>query len=107
MHATHRRTRRTFIVRTLGLCAALAAARTASAAPPLVDENDAAAKTLGYRARASSVDTAQFPKYQAGQRCANCRFYKGEAADASDTCPMFGGKLVAADGWCNVYAKRA
>ncbi|QTD94952.1 high-potential iron-sulfur protein [Burkholderia anthina] len=104
---THPTSRRTFIVNTLGLCAALAASRAALAAPPLVDENDAAAKTLGYRARASSVDTAKFPKYQTGERCANCRFYKGEAADASGTCPMFGGKSVAADGWCNVYAKRA
>jgi len=104
---THSTSRRTFIVNTIGLCAALAAGRTAYAAPPLVDENDATAKTLGYRAHASSVDAAQFPKYQAGQRCSNCRFYKGEAADASGTCPMFGGKSVAADGWCNVYAKRA
>ncbi|RQS08898.1 high-potential iron-sulfur protein [Burkholderia sp. Bp8998] len=104
MHTT---TRRTFIVRTIGLCAALAAARPALAAPPLVDENDAAAKALGYRARASSVDTAQFPKYQPGQRCSNCRFYKGEAADAAGTCAMFAGKSVAADGWCNVYARRA
>ncbi|AYY57591.1 high-potential iron-sulfur protein [Burkholderia multivorans] len=104
---TYSTTRRTFIVQTLGLCAALAAARTATAAPPLVDENDATAKSLGYRAHAAAVDTAQFPKYQPGQRCANCRFYKGEAADAAGTCPMFGGKAVAADGWCNVYAKRA
>jgi hypothetical protein len=104
---THSTSRRTFIVNTIGLCAALAAGRTAYAAPPLVDENDAAAKTLGYRTHASSVDAAQFPKYQAGQRCSNCRFYKGEAADASGTCPMFVGKSVAADGWCNVYAKRA
>ncbi|WP_443797739.1 high-potential iron-sulfur protein, partial [Burkholderia vietnamiensis] len=55
---------------------------------------------------ASSVDAAKFPKYQSGQRCANCRFYKSESADAG-TCPMFAGKSVAADGWCNVYAKGA
>ncbi|EGD02511.1 high potential iron-sulfur protein [Burkholderia sp. TJI49] len=100
-------TRRTFIVRTIGLCATLAAARTALAAPPVVDEADASAKTLGYRAKASTVDAAQFPKYQPGQRCANCRFYSGGASDATGTCPMFAGKLVAAEGWCNVYAKRA
>ena len=104
---TYPTSRRTFIINAIGLCATLAAARAPCAAPPLVDENDPAAKTLGYRAHASSVDTAQFPKYQAGQRCANCRFYKGEAADTAGTCPMFAGKLVAADGWCNVYAKRA
>ncbi|KVE23119.1 High potential iron-sulfur protein [Burkholderia vietnamiensis] len=102
----HNPNRRTFIIQTIGLCAALAATRCALAALPLVDENDATAKPLGYRARASSVDAAKFPKYQSGQRCANCRFYKSESADAG-TCPMFAGKSVAADGWCNVYAKGA
>lgn len=47
----HNPNRRTFIVQTIGLCAALAATRSALAALPLVDENDATAKTLGYRAR--------------------------------------------------------
>lgn len=100
-------TRRTFIVHSIGLCAALATARSALAAPPLVDEADPAAKNLGYRAQASSVDAGRFPKYQAGQRCANCRFYTGGASDTSGPCPMFPGKAVTADGWCNVYAKRA
>jgi hypothetical protein len=99
--------RRTFMIRTIGLCAALAAAQGAQAAAPLVDENDPAAKGLGYRAKASSVDPAHSPKYQAGQKCANCRFYTGAAGDASGPCPMFAGKAVAAEGWCNVYAKRA
>ncbi|AOK20433.1 High potential iron-sulfur protein [Burkholderia cepacia] len=101
------RTRRTFIVQAAGLCAALAAGTGAFAAALLVDENDAAAKTLGYRAKATTVDTGKFPKYQAGQTCSNCRFYKAGAGESSGTCPMFGGKAVAAEGWCNVYAKRA
>ncbi|MCA7932536.1 high-potential iron-sulfur protein [Burkholderia cepacia] len=101
------RTRRTFIVQTAGLCAALAAGAGAFAAAPLVDENDAAAKTLGYRAKATTIDAGKFPKYQAGQTCSNCRFYKAVAGESSGTCPMFGGKAVAAEGWCNVYAKLA
>ncbi|RQS66894.1 High potential iron-sulfur protein [Burkholderia sp. Bp8963] len=101
------RNRRTFIIQTAGLCATLAAGTRAFAAAPLVDENDATAKTLGYRAKASTVDTSKFPKYQAGQTCADCRFYKGAAGESSGTCPMFAGKSVAAEGWCNVYAKRA
>ncbi|WP_233344271.1 high-potential iron-sulfur protein [Burkholderia cepacia] len=101
------RTRRTFIVQTAGLCAALAAGTGAFAAAPLVDENDSAAKTLGYRAKAMTVDAGKFPKYQAGQTCSNCRFYKAGAGESSGTCPMFGGKAVAAEGWCNVYAKLA
>lgn len=99
--------RRTFIVQSIGMCAALAAARSALAAPPLLAESDPAAKALGYRANAATVDTSHFPKYQAGQRCSNCRFYGGSATDPAASCPMFPGKAVAGDGWCNVYAKRA
>ncbi|WP_321789076.1 high-potential iron-sulfur protein [Paraburkholderia sp. J94] len=98
--------RRIFLLQAAGLCAALATGAPAFAAPALVDENDSAAKTLGYRSKAASVDAAKFPKYQAGQRCANCRFYTGAAADAAGPCPMFPGKSVAADAWCNVYAQR-
>ncbi|MCG5078640.1 high-potential iron-sulfur protein [Paraburkholderia tagetis] len=99
--------RRTFMIHTVGLCAALAVAQRAQAGAPSVDENDPAAKGLGYRAKASTVDAAHFPKYQAGQTCANCRFYTGAANETSGPCPMFPGKAVSADGWCNVYAKRA
>ncbi|MCC8391495.1 high-potential iron-sulfur protein [Paraburkholderia sp. MMS20-SJTR3] len=101
------RNRRTFLLQAAGLCAALASAGEALAAAPLVDESDPTAASLGYRAKAASVDTAKFPKYHAGERCANCRFYTGAAADAAGPCPMFAGKTVAADGWCNVYAPRA
>ncbi|WP_233870402.1 high-potential iron-sulfur protein [Paraburkholderia adhaesiva] len=99
--------RRTFIIHAASLCAALATADRAFATAPLVDENDAAVKPLGYRAKASTVDSAQFPKFHAGQHCANCRFYTGGAQDAAGPCPMFPGKSVSADGWCNVYAPRA
>lgn len=101
------RSRRTFMIQAAGVCAALAAAQGVNAAVPLVDENDPAAKGLGYRAKASTVDPAHSPKYQAGQNCGNCRFYTGAAGQASGPCPMFPGKAVAAEGWCNVYAKRA
>lgn len=101
------RNRRTFILHVAGLCAALATAGDAFASAPLVDENDPAAKPLGYRAKASTVDAAKFPKYHAGEHCANCRFYAGGAHDAAGACPMFPGKSVSADGWCNVYAPRA
>jgi len=101
------RNRRTFILHAAGLCAALATAGRALAASALVDENEATAKSLGYRAKASSVDASKFPKYAAGQRCANCRFFTGAAGEAAGACPMFSGKAVAADGWCNVYAQRS
>ncbi|TAM05265.1 MAG: High potential iron-sulfur protein [Paraburkholderia sp.] len=98
--------RRVFMIQSIGVCASLAIAQGAKADVPLVDENDAAAKGLGYHANAGTVDAAHTPKYQAGLKCANCRFFKGASNEASGTCPMFPGKNVAAEGWCNVYAKR-
>ncbi|WP_179401137.1 high-potential iron-sulfur protein [Burkholderia guangdongensis] len=99
--------RRTFMIRTVGLCAALAALQDARAAAPLVDENDPTAKGFGYRAMADTVDATHFTQYQAGQKCENCRFYTGAANDTSGPCMMFPGKAVSAEGWCSVYAKRS
>jgi hypothetical protein len=33
--------------------------------------------------------------------------YQGAAGSKSGPCPMFGGKLVDANGWCNAYSKKA
>lgn len=72
-----------------------------------VDENEAAAKALGYHADAAKIDKAKQPKFQAGQACANCQLYQGKAGAASGACPVFGGRSVAAKGWCTAYVKKA
>ena len=73
----------------------------------MVGEKDAQAVALGYVADASKTDQTKFPKYQAGQLCANCSLYQGNATDTSGGCAIFAGKKVAATGWCNLYAKKA
>jgi hypothetical protein len=99
-------TRRILIVRTVGACAALAVSPAWSAAPQPLAETDPAARALGYKALATTVDAKRFPKYQAGQSCASCQFFQGSAQQLTGGCPMFGAHSVASQGWCNAYAKR-
>jgi hypothetical protein len=98
-------TRRTFIQIIPAAGGALLCARLAVAAD--VDPKDPMAVTLGYVPDAASTDKVKFPKYAAGQNCANCQLYQGKAGDASGGCPLFAGKTVAAKGWCSAYVKKA
>ena len=41
----------------------------------------------------------------AGQTCANCQLYTGGSAPTGG-CPLFGAKLVTADGWCNAWVAK-
>ncbi len=97
--------RRTFIhLVPLSAIAALTA-RQAYAAD--LDPKDPQAVALGYVADATKADKAKFPRYAAGQDCANCALYQGKPGDASGPCPLFAGKTVAAKGWCSAWAKKA
>lgn len=100
--------RRTFILHAAVGTSALALATVARAqAPAMVVETDATAVSLGYKADATKVDKAKFPKYAAPQACANCALYQGKATDKAAGCPLFAGKQVAGAGWCSAYAKKA
>jgi hypothetical protein len=72
----------------------------------MVAENDPQASALGYKADASKVDKAKFPKFAAGQVCSNCALFQGAAGAAAGGCPLYAGKQVAAKGWCSAYAKK-
>jgi hypothetical protein len=98
--------RREFIVQLSVGSAALAAGHV-QAQGAMVAETDAQAAGLGYKADATKVDKAKFPKYAAGQVCSNCALYQGKAADAAGGCPLFAGKQVAGKGWCSAWAKKA
>ena len=80
---------------------------TLAHAQAMVDEKDPQAAALGYVAEAKRVDTKKFPKFAAGQNCANCALYQGKPADKAGACPLFAGKQVAAEGWCSAWAKKA
>lgn len=76
-----------------------------------------AVAVVGFHATASaemvSVDgpTAKALQYtekstMEGQTCANCGLYQGGDA-ASGPCPIFGGKDVAASGWCKSWVAKS
>ncbi|OZA47507.1 high-potential iron-sulfur protein [Polaromonas sp. 17-63-33] len=76
-------------------------------AQAMVSETDPQAAALGYKADASKVDKAKYPKYAAGQKCDNCALYQGKPGSAAGGCSLFGAKQVAGPGWCSAYAKKA
>ena len=90
------------------LGAASAASMSARAQAKVeLTESDPVAMALGYKADASKVDKAKYPKYAAGQVCTGCQLYMGKPADAMAPCPTFANKLVSGKGWCNAWVKRA
>jgi hypothetical protein len=96
--------RRVFL---MTLAASAATVGTLASAQALVDENDPQAAALGYVADAKRVDAKKYPKFAAGQNCANCALYQGKPSDKAAGCPLFAGKQVAAAGWCSAWAKKA
>jgi hypothetical protein len=86
---------------------AIRALDVAAADMPAVDPAGPQAMALGYVVDATTVDKAKFPRYEAGQTCANCQLYQGAADSESGGCLLFAGQLVAGAGWCNSWAKKA
>ena len=100
--------RRIFMLQTAVGAGALATAHLANAqTPAMLKETDPQAVALGYKEDATKADKVKFPKYAAGEHCANCALFQGKAADAAGPCPLFPGKQVAAKGWCSAWAKKA
>ena len=99
-------TRRVFMMQVASAAGAALVVQEAMA-QPLVAENDPQAAGVGYKADASKVDKAKYPKYAAGQNCGGCALYQGKAGSASGGCGLFAGKQVAAKGWCSAWAKKA
>jgi len=98
-------TRRQFIIYSAAGLASLPLAQQAQA-QALIGETESQAVALGYKAVATTVDKAKFPKYADGQICGNCQLYASKSAEAG-ACAIFPGKLVAAPAWCNAWVKKA
>lgn len=96
--------RRVFL---MALAASGTTLATRAQAQSLVDEKDAQAAALGYVGDAKRTDTKKYPKFSAGQNCANCALYQGPASAPAAGCPLFPGKQVAGAGWCSAWAKKA
>lgn len=98
-------TRRVFMMQMASAAGAALVVQEASA-QAMVAETDPQAVGVGYKADASKVDKAKFPKFAAGQNCANCALFQGAASASSAGCALFPGKQVASKGWCNAWAKK-
>ena len=75
----------------------------AAKAADMISETDPTASSLGYVADAAKSDKRK----DATALCSNCGLYTGKAGDASGPCAIFQGKLVAANGWCTAWTKKA
>lgn len=96
--------RRVFLIKLAAASAAVGSG--AAVAQTLVDEKTPQAAALGYVADAKRVDVKKFPKFAAGQNCANCALYQAKPGDKAGACPLFAGKQVAGAGWCSAWAKK-
>ena len=94
----------TAAVATLGLTTH---SREAKADAPVLSESDPQAVALGYHTDSSKVDASKYKTHTADQSCSTCQLYAGAAGSASGPCPIFGGKIVNAHGWCTAWVKKA
>jgi hypothetical protein len=79
----------------------------AFAAIQKVDPKDPQAVSLGYTDNTKSVDQSKYPKHEATQMCSNCQFFQSaQESGKIAPCTIFGGKGVAAGGWCSAYLKK-
>ena len=72
-----------------------------------LDETDAQASAMGYKADSAKVDAKKYPAHAAGQACKNCQLFQGKPTDTTGDCPLYSGKQVMSAGWCSAYAKKA
>jgi hypothetical protein len=96
-------TRRLFMMHVAASVAAASAGARAWAEDrkPLA-EDDPEAMKFGYVADATKVDARKYPEFKAGDKCLKCQIYE-DGPNNLGGCPIFAGKLVAANGWCNAF----
>ena len=74
---------------------------------PKLALDDPMAQAMKYTHDASTVDPATRANPAENQDCANCALIQGEDGAEWRPCQIFPGKLVAAAGWCSVWAPKA
>lgn len=99
--------RRTFAIQSIFGTAGFVAVNVTHAEASMLLESHPQAIMLGYRADASKVESANFPKYAPGQKCAECQLFRAQPGTAVGSCAIYPGKLVSAEGWCNAFIKKA
>lgn len=98
--------RRVFLFHVIAGAGAVTAAGAAQAQQK-VDPKDPQAVALGYVDDTTKADSKKFPKHTNDQKCNGCQLYTAPASTKEGPCALFGGKLVAANGWCSAWIKKA
>ena len=110
MKTLHNQTTRRVALKTIATAiAGLGVSRFVTASeggdlPHLTDTNPAAA-SLSYTENADAVDTRKFPRHDASQRCATCRYFQTGTGSQYAPCRLYPGNAVNANGWCAGYVK--
>ena len=97
--------RRSFMLRAVAAGCVLAVVHMEALAD--VDESDPLAHALGYKEDTAKIDPAKYPNHTPAQQCRNCKQFQGAMADTAGGCTLFGGKKVAAKGWCASWVMKA
>ena len=87
----------------LGAVAPMAGAAITAAGPAAAEERAEEGHAHDYVHNAA--DAADHPRFREGSQCSNCAFWQG-GDDEWGACqhPSFRNVLVAAEGWCSIYA---
>jgi hypothetical protein len=107
MNEPNKLTRRQVLVAGAATAASMIIARSATASDmPALAVDDPTAQALGYVEDHNEVDTAKWPKKAgpdgANQKCTTCSLYQ-KIDDEWGGCPIFAGKKVKGEGWCNSW----
>jgi hypothetical protein len=101
--------RRGFVQAGAVAAAGLVIARFSHAQQPILSEDDPTAVAMGYAADHTTVDPQKWPKKGQpngdGQYCTSCALYQ-KLDDEYGLCPIFQGKRVHANGWCNAWVAK-
>jgi hypothetical protein len=104
MHSTERRS---FLLKVVAGTCALAVSRLVVAeekkAKGKLTEDDAYARSMGFKLDTTQVDQKRYPKHTVEQSCSSCQLFKGNPGDAEGPCSFFGQRIVPANGWCRNY----
>jgi hypothetical protein len=104
-HSSRSSGRRKFLFTCSVAAAAPLVARTVQAQQKQkVDPSSAQAKSLNY---VEDAKQAKDPKRKPDQFCHNCQMFQADAKEKWGPCAIFAGNLVANQGWCSAWIKKA
>jgi hypothetical protein len=98
--------RRVFMMQVAAGASAMALGLKASQAAEKLTENDAYAKSMGFKYDTKTVDNKRWTRHKPDQACNSCQLWDGKQADAFAPCSFFGDRLTPNAGWCKNWKIR-